>query len=301
MTLVSKIVKLCSSIKWKSIDVFELTKFYILFRYNFKEELIITCRGGLYVMGAKNRVEKIWNSGLFFGAEFFDNELYLYQDFRHFKVGVIWSIKSGKRKRIFKLVNSGVHQIRAKDNVLYVVNTYKNALDLYDIKLKFRIKRILPNHELSNGRLSDNYNHFNSILIVGELMYLLAHNNSVKSGKSSELYVIQGEDVVKIHDLGMKSAHDLYILDDVLLINDSIGSKGLFDFTNGRTIYNIEGFNRGIGFHLGQIVLGVSKVASRHDRDGIGNSIQVLSKKGELVSSFSIDSSPHDIVRTYFP
>lgn len=46
MNLVSKLVKLCSSIKWKGIDVFEFIKFYILFCYNFKDELIITCRGG---------------------------------------------------------------------------------------------------------------------------------------------------------------------------------------------------------------------------------------------------------------
>jgi len=291
------LIKKLKTIVFITRDVAELIKFFFCFHYRFKNEVIITCRGGLYVLSAENKLKKIWKSGLFFGADFYENELYLYQDFRHLNFGVIWLIKSGKIKSIFKLVDSGIHQILISNNILYVCNTYKNSLDLYDLKRKILLKKVFPNGSLQNGKSSDNYNHFNSILIAEKLTYLLAHNVSSKSGKSSELYIMEGQKVLKVVPLHMRSAHDLFILDDCLLINDSNGSKGLYDYSNSRTLYNIDGFNRGLGEFMGQIVMGVSEVVVKSlDRDRKPGYIMVLSRKGELQMKFSIDSSPHDIV-----
>ena len=57
--------------------------------------------------------------------------------------------------------------------------------------LKEGINQYHPNGKLHDGRKSNNYNHFNSIFQYREKLYLIAHNETKKTKRKSEVYTIE--------------------------------------------------------------------------------------------------------------
>jgi hypothetical protein len=161
---------------------------------------------------------------------------------------------------------SGTHQIDFLQERLYVTRTYRNEIVVFgpDFSLE---QRIYPRGSLADGRKSPNYAHLNSVFADSEgQIYVLAHNESQKTGKPSEIMVFDDGDlenqVDMISPMGM-CAHNIVIHDDVFLVCDSLGGKLL---NHGQPVLNLGTFVRGIGLNDEVMLLGGSIYSERGKR-----------------------------------
>lgn len=98
-------------------------------------------------------------------------------------------------------LSRGVHQIDIVKDQLMITDTYNNRIIVFD---KYReINNAFwrdanpyvshPNGRLRKGRKSENYNHFNSIFGSNNSVFVVAHNETYKTGRYSELYILDNK------------------------------------------------------------------------------------------------------------
>lgn len=174
-------------------------------------------------------------------------------------------------------LSGGVHQIDFVDDELFVMDTYNNRILIYPHETlgrkrhwRSRAKSIYPCGMLDHGRDSSNYAHLNSVFASGGRIHLLAHNETMKSGRSSEEIVLRDDlEIETVQDLGGGNCHNLYVDDKLCVVCRS--KEGTLA-VNGVDVLSVSGFTRGFSISENHLVLGASDFqqdrSRRKDADG---------------------------------
>ena len=189
-------------------------------------------------------------------------------------------LSSGEALAVAGFLSTGVHQMDRVNGRLAVIDTYNNRVSLYDSRGKC-VRSIYPCGPVQNGRDSANYRHFNSIFTAGGSIYLVAHNQTAKTGRASEIFVLDPDWRFR-RKIPTKSgsAHNVVELQGKLWHCDS-GGGGLV--VGDEPVYRMPGlFTRGLAVNRDYVLVGGSQLAGRDDREATDGQVIVLSRSLEL-------------------
>ncbi|MFX0084956.1 MAG: hypothetical protein ACFFAU_04715 [Candidatus Hodarchaeota archaeon] len=163
-------------------------------------------------------------------------------------------------------LNRGIHQIDfIKKNKLAVINTYKNSILIYNTFSDHRnrfwrypLMSVYPNGKLKRGRKSTNYNHFNSIFKYKDRFILLAHNETYKTKRKSELFItdlsFKDKKILKIKG---SNCHNYYRNKNNEILCASL-EKAIQ--INGENVLFLNGFTRGLSVADDFYIFGSSEI-----------------------------------------
>jgi len=187
---------------------------------------------------------------------------------------------------------SGIHQIDVMGDQLFACDTYNNRI--LSIRLNGKmVEAIYPSGILSgNDITSINYRHYNSIYSDFEHIYLVAHNDSLKSGRSSEIHVFDFNSSWKFiqreKSIGF-GAHNYLIRNDDAYWCDSLTGTLV---KNREVVYKVEKrLTRGLASNDNLFIVGGSAWAFGKDRLSANGSIFLLDDSFDLVSRIDIKAS----------
>lgn len=164
-------------------------------------------------------------------------------------------------------LSNGVHQIDFVGEVLFITDTYHNSLSLYRLDGTF-VNRVYPAGRLPRGDIfSPNYRHYNSIYWDGDSVLLVAHNNSLKTGRASLIQYIDENYPSQIlkeqHQIGL-CAHNVLKKGDSTYWCDSLRGALVQDSIH---VAHIEGrLTRGLAVNDSYAVVGGSALAFGNKR-----------------------------------
>jgi len=232
-------------------------------------KLLVTTYNYIALLDTRTqKIKKIdQGSGKYFGISWNDRYLYV-------TVGVRFNLgeKYGQKKervlvfdKNLKLLGelfkkdiglNNVHQILLKDKKLWMMNSGKNRVDIFDFQSR-KLKRWYPGFMRYY-----NYNHFNSILINDNKLFLVAHNHS----RPSQVYMYSYPQLKLKQKLSLGSqAHNLYADKNEIYVCDSLGSMDVVSQKGSR--YGIgAGYVRGLAVSEAFVFAGSSKKAKRAER-----------------------------------
>lgn len=182
-----------------------------------------------------------------------------------------------------------VHQIDAWNGHVYVTDTAHNRV------LAFRREgddltyetAYYPNGTLRDGKASPNYAHINSVFCNGGLIYLMYHNQTEKTGRGSEVAVLQPEwEIEKIIKTSGNSAHNVYREGDQVVFCDSMNGRLM---QGDRSLMDVDSYMRGLAVSEAFWLVGGSEHAKRGERgftDGV--IYQYDPKHNETVATMEI-------------
>jgi len=176
-----------------------------------------------------------------------------------------------------------IHQIDSYDGDLFLTDTRNNRVIHIDNTRQSHY--FYPNGHLSKGNDSPNYNHFNSLFITQKDIFLLANNNTQKSKRTSQVFVIDRTtmNVRDVLPLGNGGAHNCIPYKGALLYCDSLHG-GLRHGTS--TLFQDPSFfTRGVSLTRSSLILGGSGYAERTQRFGTDCIIWFLDFQGNILSS----------------
>lgn len=186
-------------------------------------------------------------------------------------------------------LSPGVHQIDYFDDILYITDTYNNRI----IIIKKKKKYFYPNGKLKNGRSSHNYNHFNSIFINDNKLYLIAHNESSKTKRMSEIYIYDlcNNDSIKLSSIittKLKDAHNIVLFKGQLMYCNSADGSIMI----GENIFfkNKDYLTRGLSLTEKYVVVGGSGFARRESRFSTDSIIWFLDHSGKELARVELKS-----------
>jgi len=112
-----------------------------------------------------------------------------------------------------------IHQIDRYGCNIFICDTYKNRLLILNEKTG-RFRSIYPDGKAKNGNKSKNYHHFNSVFVTDDIIYLMAHNETKKTGRKSELYLLDASDfnVIDIQRISCDNAHNIALYWDLCFV-----------------------------------------------------------------------------------
>lgn len=232
----------------------------LIFRPFFlKNKIIVTCGNGVYVIDERSyKTTQVTycksygifnlNNQLYFFAHKHGNDIgYVYKIFSIFDL-VILSIKTNIR------LSNGCHQITTHNNKFYIADTYNNRVLIYDHKFNF-IQLIYCLKKI-NSRKDIYYSHINSIYVDNDNIYMLFHNETLKTGKKSQLCKYNKKNKkIKIINTSFGCAHNILKYKNKFLICDSLNSK---IYHGNRIFLNTYGFTRGLLIHNKKLFIGDS-------------------------------------------
>lgn len=152
------------------------------------------------------------------------------------------------------LIERHTHQIDMIDGRLFLVNTDTNTIRiLAELEAE---KDLFPSGKAVRGE--KNFRHFNSIFGFDGRLYVIAHNLGEYTGKTSELFIIEGDEVERI-DLESFSCHNFVLKDSKIYI---CRSKASSISENNETLHKKEGFfTRGLSIGVDSTVYGYNNVS----------------------------------------
>ncbi len=242
-------------------------------------------------------------------------EGYWYCFFKSGRTGGIYKFKIEKGKAIdfnciYYGLSRGVHQLEVFEGKLYVTDTYNNRIivlpDFAIATSRFwksdNHSEFYPCGKLGRaGRNSLNYKHVNSIFFEGGVVWLIAHNETTKTGVPSELLKCNVEDftVIESTSLNGSNCHNIYISKERDLFCASMEGK-VVSFRNDSVIDSCSGLTRGLSVAKDLIVYGVSPIERNRSQRGLGAlCLKVLdSKSGGNVGELDVYAGQvHEIRR----
>lgn len=153
-------------------------------------------------------------------------------------------------------VLSSPHQILWKEGLLYVVDTGRNRLTVFDSN--FNIVREVKATDADWDKFKGVQTgvHINSVSIDGNDLYILAHNADRSSYYNK--YSISNYELIESKSLPSYMAHNIVKIDGRLLICDSKGCSLIDGFTDEVLWTSTHGGNlsRGLGVTATKIVVG---------------------------------------------
>ncbi len=186
----------------------------------------------------------------------------------------------------------GIHQIDFVDDDLFVCDTYNNRILVVQVfdggrigvhRVLYPMGRHRPSHDLLGD---ENYKHFNSVYRHGDILYLMAHNDTIKTKKPSEIYLLDRytlktvgilENIgVSTHNIVVDFTGKMYICDSgnhVLIVYDGIGVVEVWKDDVHET------FLRGLAINDDVTVIGGSVRTPDASNDDVDGFLFVLDKK----------------------
>jgi hypothetical protein len=261
-------------------------------------EALVAAGRGLYLL-RDGRV-RVLARGRFYGLAHDQAAHYAYCSHPRGSGGSIYrfALDAGRisaSRRLFSGLSRGVHQIDVVDDRLLVCDSYRNELVVLDRRGGLR-RRVHPLGRLSSGRDSANYGHLNSVHAVEDRVYVLAHNETYKTGRRSEILVLDRERLTvrdRIPDVGA-CAHNVVARDGLFLVCDSLGGA----LTNhGRVVFKPSTFTRGLAVGDDLVLLGGSVYSERGVRLAADVFVYVLDRRFEHLGTLTIKDAGqvHDI------
>lgn len=200
-------------------------------------------------------------------------------------------------------LSRGVHQIDFIGERLFITDTYNNSI-LYceiskDVGCAFWrkiTKRTYPNGQLRNGRASENYNHFNSIFCDKQCIYLVAHNETYKTKKKSQIFKLDKNlKVIGLEKIEGSNCHNIYVENGKNMVCKSI--EGEIEL-NENTIFSCDKFTRGISVSRDYYIFGGSDIVlDRTKRNNSNGCIYITNKHFELISKITIKGAQINEIR----
>ena len=171
------------------------------------------------------------------------------------------------------------HQIEWIDDQVFVTNTGRNCLSVFDNEGKF-CKDVYLNEirwDDKNGIRSGN--HFNSVYRTGERMFIVAHNYS----RPSEIWELSWPELRVINTIITSAswAHNIWSCEWGLLICNS-KQRSLYDVLSGKNIWQAGEeitITRGLAASEDYIFVGQSNYAERKERYWKSGGIWVIDRK----------------------
>lgn len=248
----------------------------------------VCCGRGLYLLD-NLQVRRLAN-GSFYGLTRYGDYHYVFH--RHSReAGSIYrfTLNDGRiicNKRFFVGLSGGVHQIDFIGDRLFVADSYRNEIVILDRNGRL-VKRLYPLGKLTNGRQSSNYGHLNSVYAVGDNIYVLAHNETYKTDKKSEILVILRSDLSVADSIGAvgSCAHNIVTMDGLFLVCDSL--DGTLKNCN-EVVFRPSTFVRGLALNDDFIVLGGSVYSERGKRMDNDVFVYFLNRRFELLGTMRI-------------
>ncbi len=240
---------------------------------------------------------------------------YWYCFFKIGRTGGIYKFKLTNGKAVgFQCVyyglSRGVHQLDVFQDELYVTDTYNNRIivlsDFVVAESRYwksaDYREFYPYGKLGiEGRKSSNYKHFNSIYFEGGAAWLVAHNETTKTGISSELIKCSVKDFAVQESIFLKGSncHNIYKSADHDLFCASMEGQ-IINTRDYNVIDTCDGLTRGLSVSNDFIVYGVSPIERDRSQRGLGAlSLKVLdSKSYEAVGGIDVFAGQiHEIRR----
>ena len=176
----------------------------------------------------------------------------------------IWSINLETKEKtpVCWGLPRGVHLIDWHNNKLYITDTYNNCVGVISHSQLSSGKhwnsaiKYYPDGELTNGRLSTNYRHFNYVFVKNSTIYLVAHNETAKTGRSSELFELDFNfTLLNRSNLSGSSCHNVaFIKNSIVFCNSLEGTVCVGD----KNVVKTNMFTRGLSISSNCYVVGTS-------------------------------------------
>ena len=276
-------------------------------KVDIKPFLIATSSQGL-LLYFNGKITKLFNEKGFYGITKLSNKFYAFHKTGMHGNIISFKLKDNKaieNKIIVKGLSRGIHQIDFINNDLYVTNTYDNSILIYkDAKNKENINWkkfddiIYPNGKLNNGRSSDNYNHFNSIFKYKNDIHIIAHNETKKTKRKSEIYTINysKRKNITIQKTDGSNCHNIYLNKNQKIYCKSL--EGILSINNKDVISHKDIFTRGLSVSDKHIILGGSEIQlKRENRDTTNGYIFIYNTELELKQKISIKNTQIQEIR----
>jgi hypothetical protein len=170
----------------------------------------------------------------------------------------------------------GVHQIDFIDDSLWIVDTFQDRILVVPEHAvgpgwRRHVRTYYPIGRSGIGREQPNHAHFNSVLGWQGGIYLIAHHEGAKTGRDSELYLLDGVGAVRgCEALGGSDCHNIGFLDgERVFCRSKEGAVRVGD----QDVLRLDGYVRGLALGDDYQIVGTSAVAdSRAQRaDGSGS------------------------------
>ena len=258
--------------------------------------IIIATKRGLYQL--KDKKLRIIQLGEFYGVTIVDDKLYVLNKVSEKEAHIVAyqllnnKIQKQSRNIVIHGLDEAIHQIDFFNNTLYLTDTHNNRILAFTKKGK-KINQYYPLGEINNGRGSPNYGHINSIFSDLKHVYLVCHNNSVHSGKTSEILKTDMEfNVLNKITTSSQSAHNVILYQGKLYHCDSLNSLLKVD---DKPLFQTMEFTRGLAMTNDKIIVGDSNYAKRKDRSKSKGSIYLLNHDGKLIEKLMIPGMIQEI------
>lgn len=178
--------------------------------------------------------------------------------------------------------NRWIHQIDFLDDELAVVDTLHNRILVYRDVGKEPVhwtrhhRDIAPAGRDRKGRHSPDHRQFNSIHRSAGKIHVVAHNDSVSTGRASEIWVLDERwRVVEVLPTDGYSCHNLVPHEKGRLMNFSLQRSLRL---SAAEVYSADGFNRGLAYDGEYVLVGVTPFAEHFaDRELSSGFVDVLS------------------------
>lgn len=188
-------------------------------------------------------------------------------------------LQKGTARSLAGFLSTGVHQVDVVDGRVIVMDTYHNGIVHYSDRGK-RLRAVYPSGPVTDGRASANYRHFNSVFAAPDAVYVVAHNQSAKTGMDSEIFVLDRSwRPLRAIPTESGSAHNVAEIDGVLWHCDSRGG-GLV--VGREPVFQEEGlFTRGLAVNRTHVLVGGSQITEREQRGRTDGEVIVLNRSFE--------------------
>jgi hypothetical protein len=188
-------------------------------------------------------------------------------------------LKDGTARTLAGFLSTGVHQVDVVDGRLIVMDTYNNGIVHYSDRGR-RVWAVYPSGPVTDGRASPNYRHFNSLFAAPDAVYVVAHNQSARTGMNSEIFVLDRSwRPLRVIPTESGSAHNVAEIDGVLWHCDSRGGS----LVAGReAVFQEPGlFTRGLAVNRTHVLVGGSQITEREHRGRTDGEVIVLDRTFE--------------------
>lgn len=203
------------------------------------------------------------------------------------------------RATIMSGIPKGIHQIDFLGDDLLMADPHDNRIivcrEIRNTKIANKLVCIYPNGKLKKDR--SNYSHFNSVYADKNYIYLIAHNDTVKSKRKSEIFKMDySYNTVGRTPIEGSCCHNIYRDDKNQIICRSLDGK---IENNGKVVFSqTDCFTRGFSIADDYIIFGGSGIGSNENRLQAGT-IYITDHDFNIISKIHIDKTQlYEIRRT---
>lgn len=248
--------------------------------------LVATTHAGLLLFDGA-RARRLFHGRDFFGLTTRGGRWYA---FYRFAVGngciISFRIEGGRavdaRVELTGLLR-GVHQADFIDGALWIVDTFQDRVVVVPVDAigdgwRQRVAFYYPVGRTAIRREKPNHAHFNSILGWTGGIYLVAHYEGAKTGRDSELFLLDRDGSVRGREpMGGMDCHNIALLDGERVY---CRSKEGTVCKGGNDVLRLKGYTRGLALGDDFHVVGTSAIADSREQRASGSGSVVITDRG---------------------